>query len=273
LRAAWPYALAVVVVPLAVTVPWRVWFGRRSLSGGGPESGPLALFDHLDRVGPSLRLVLETIADPGLWSLVFVIAILSVAAALVAGERRVAVFALAFTVLACAGFTWVEWSFPSLPLTKTGALNPIPRLVGAALVPLGLVVPVLLSRALPQPRAASPRLAGATAIVAVAALAYPVAVLAVDGMPRFPSRDDCAALADPPADGAFLAVYDHTASLADALATRDRLVEMGFVGAEVRSDGCGRWEIANPDVVTVEQARGHAEDAARAGYTLRLERQ
>jgi hypothetical protein len=31
--------------------------------------------------------------------------------------------------------------------------------------------------------------------------------------------------------------------------------------------------VANPSVVTVEQAQGHAEDAARAGYTLRLEAQ
>ena len=103
-------------------------------------------------------------------------------------------------------------------------------------------------------------------------LAYPATVLAFSGAPRFPSRDDCAALASPVEDGSFLAVYERRESLRAALETRDRLLAMGFTGTEVRSDGCGRWEVANPSVVTVDQARGHAEDARRAGFELRLER-
>ena len=144
-RTTWPLVAALAIVPFLVTVPWRVWFTRRSLPGDGPEAGPLALLHDLDRILPSLRLVLETIADPALWSLIFAVALLSVAAALLAGERRVATFSLAFLVLATAGFVWVMWSFPTLPLTKVGALNPIPRLVGSALVPLGLLVPILLT--------------------------------------------------------------------------------------------------------------------------------
>ena len=278
LRTIWPWALALVVVPFAVTVPWRVWFTRRSLPGDGPESGPLALFDHLDRVLPSVRLVLETMADPVLWSVIFVIAVLTVVAALFSGERRISVFALTFLVLATAGFVWVMWSFPTLPLTKTGALNPIPRLVGAALVPLALVVPILLTevlrRTLPENGdAPTARLRAFTVgTAAVLVLAYPATVLAFSGAPRFPSRDDCAALASPVEDGSFLAVYERHESLRAALETRARLLEMGFTGTEVRSDGCGRWEVANPSVVTVDQARGHAEDARRAGFDLRLER-
>jgi hypothetical protein len=277
-RSAWPYAAALVVVPFLATVPWRIWFTRRSLPGDGPEAGPLALLDHLDRVLPSTRLVLETSADPALWSVILAVSILSVAAALFAGERRLSVFALAFLVLTTAGFVWVMWSFPTLPLTKTGALNPIPRLVGAALVPLALVVPVLLTevadRAVPwRGRDPSPRLRAVTlGSLALVVLAYPASVLALSGAPRFPSRADCAAPASPPQDGQFLAVYRHTGSLRQALEDRDRLLAMGFSGAEVRSDGCGRWEVANPSVVTVDQARGHAEDARRAGYELRLER-
>jgi hypothetical protein len=279
LRTIWPWALALVVVPFAVTVPWRVWFTRRSLPGDGPEAGPLALFDHLDRVLPSVRLVLEAMADPVLWSVIFVVGVLTVVAALFSGERRISVFALTFLVLATAGFVWVMWSFPSLPLTKTGALNPIPRLVGAALVPLALVVPILLTevvrRTVPESGGGVPtaRLRASTvATAAVLVLAYPAAVLAFSGAPRFPSRDDCAALASPVEDGSFLAVYERHESLRAALETRDRLLEMGFTGTEVRSDGCGRWEVANPSVVTVDQARGHAEDARRAGFDLRLER-
>jgi hypothetical protein len=278
LRTSWPYAFAVVAVPFAVTVPWRVWFTRRSLPGDGPEAGPLALLDHLDRILPSTRLVLETIADPTLWSVIFVVSILAVVASLASGERRVSVFTLSFLVLATAGFVWVMWSFPTLPLTKTGALNPIPRLVGAALVPLALVVPVLLTGVLrrnvaERSVAPTPRLRMITlGTAALVVLAYPAAVLAWSGAPRFPSRDDCAALASPVEDGAFLAVYDRSESLRNALATRDRLLAMGFSGTEARSDGCGRFEVANPSIVTVDQARGHAEDARRAGFELRLER-
>ncbi len=278
LRGSWPYIFAVIAVPLAVTVPWRVWLTRHSFPSEGPEAGPLALLDHLDRVAPALRLVLSTIADPQLWSVIFVITVLAIVAALASGDRRLPVFALVFAALACLGFTWVEWSFPSLPLTKVGALNPIPRLVGAALVPLGLLTPALLTAALGRSRVWSSRVGGGTprpraaaAIVAIAALGYPATVLAFDGVPRFPSRADCAVLANPPADGQFLAVYEHTASLPQALEARDRLTAMGFVGTEVRADGCGRWKVANPSVVTVDQARGHAEDAARAGFDLRLE--
>jgi hypothetical protein len=279
LRGIWPYAAAVVVVPVVVTIPWRVWFTRRSLPGDGPEAGPLELFHHLDRVLPSTRLVLETSADPALWSVILVVSVLSVAAALFAGERRLSVFAAAFLVLATVGFVWVMWSFPTLPLTKTGALNPIPRLVGAALVPLALIAPVLLTevveRTMPMRSVAPTRRLRAVALgcLALVVLAYPASVLALSGTPRFPSRDDCAALASPLEDGRFLAVYQHTGSLRTALESRDHLLAMGFSGAEVRSDGCGRWEVANPSVVTVDQARGHAEDARRAGFELQLERQ
>ena len=278
LRTTWPYVLALVAVPFVVTVPWRVWFTRRSLPGDGPEAGPLALLDHLDRIFPSVRLVLETIADPALWSVIFVVSILAVVAALASGERHVSVFALSFLVFATAGFVWVMWSFPTLPLTKAGALNPIPRLVGAALVPLALVVPVLLTEAFKRTvpkrgHAPTARLRAMTlGSAALVVLAYPAAVLAFSGAPRFPSRDDCAALASPLEDGSFLAVYARRETLRDALETRDRLLTMGFTGAEARSDGCGRWEVANPSVVTVDQARGHAEDARRAGFELRLER-
>ncbi len=252
---------------------------RRSLPGDGPESGPLGLLDNLGRLWPSTSLVLETLADPGIWSVILVVVVLTVVAALVCGERAVASFALAYLVLSALGFVWIMWSFPSLPLTQVGALNPIPRTAGAALVPLALIVPILLTdvarrtridrgRAAPTPRLRALTLASAALVV----LAYPAAVLALGGAPRFPSRSDCAALAEPLEDGSFVAVYEREETLLEATKVRDSLITMGFTGTDVRPDGCGRWEVANPSVVTVEQARGHAEDAKRAGFVLRLEK-
>ncbi len=279
LRLVWPRIVLLAVVPLLATVPWRIWFTHRGLAGDdGPEVGLLGLLDHLGRLWPATTLVLGTLPDPAPWRSIVTVALAALAAALLAGERRLSIYTLALLVLSTLGFVWVMWSFPSLPLTKVGALNPIPRLVGSVLIPVGLIAPILLHEAMARlgfapRRSPSPRLRTAvTAGVIVAALGYPAAVLAIDGMPRFPSSAECARLASPVEDGNFLAVYAHRHSLADAVAVRDDLLRQGFVGAEARPDGCGSWEVANPSVVTVEQAQGHAEDARRAGYTLRLER-
>ena len=276
-RLVWPRLVLLAVVPLLATLPWRVWFTHRGLPGNGPEVGPLDLFDHLDRLWPATTLVLGTLPDPAPWRSIVTVALAALAAALLAGERRLSIYTLSFLVLAALGFVWVMWSFPSLPLTKVGALNPIPRLVGSALIPAGLLAPILLREAMVRlgfvpRRSPSPRLRTVvTAGVAVAALAYPAAVLALEGLPRFPSRAECARLAAPVQDRNFLAVYAHRRSLGEAVSVRDSLLGQGFVGVEARPDGCGSWEVVNPTVITVEQARGHAEDARRAGYTLRLE--
>jgi hypothetical protein len=277
-RAVWPRLALLAIVPVVVPLPWRAWFMYHGLPSDGPELGPIGLLHHLDRAWPSLTLVLSTLPDPVPWRSVVAVAVMAVAASLLVGERKASVFTLTLLVVSTLAFAWVMWSFPSLPLTKVGALNPIPRLVGAALVPAGLLVAVLLDAAVTRldlvpSREASPRLRrGVVAAVVVVALGYPASVLAVEGMPRFPSRADCARLAAPPTDGGFLAVYAHTTSFAEATDIRDSLLAEGFVGAEARPDGCGAWEVANPTVQTLEQARGHAEDARRAGYTLRLER-
>jgi hypothetical protein len=59
--------------------------------------------------------------------------------------------------------------------------------------------------------------------------------------------------------------------LREATAIRDRLVAAGFVDAQVRGDGCGRWKVVNPGVETLEQARGHVADARRFGVDPELE--
>jgi hypothetical protein len=107
-------------------------------------------------------------------------------------------------------------------------------------------------------------------VVAVA-LAYPVAVLAVDGRPRFPSRDDCSDRITEPVPP-FEVVYVRSPSLAQARAARDRLVSLGFVDAQTLADGCGRWKVVNLGVQTAQQLRGHLADARRVGYDPWIER-
>jgi hypothetical protein len=276
-RSSWGYAALLGIVPFVVALPWRVWFTRRSLSGEAPEVGVTNLLDYADRIPPASWLVLRSFADVDIWPAVLVVAVVAACAALLAGDRVLPVFALAFLCLAFAGFVWIMWAVPSLPLTQDNALNPISRLVGGALLPVALLCPIMLQRVLdatgwPALPAPTPhRRAAAIAAVVAVAVAYPVAVLAFDGMPRFPSRADCAELAA--SDEAFVLVYDHRARLTAARAVRERLVEVGFGDAEVRADGCGGWEVVNPGVETREQARGHIEDARRVGFEPRLERQ
>ncbi len=77
-------------------------------------------------------------------------------------------------------------------------------------------------------------------IVALPMLAYPVAVLA-DGRARFPTRDECVrpVVDDEPVQ----VVFARLASPDEAAALRDRVVSVGFVGAQTAPDGCGRWVV------------------------------
>jgi len=43
--------------------------------------------------------------------------------------------------------TWITWSFPTLPITKNGALNPITRTTGFIAMVLAGVAPLLLQAA------------------------------------------------------------------------------------------------------------------------------
>jgi hypothetical protein len=105
--------------------------------------------------------------------------------------------------------------------------------------------------------------------VAVAVLAYP-AITAAGGVP-LPTRDECARVATSDADGELELVYGHLDSLVEAQELRDRVVSVGFVGTEVRPDGCGRWKVSYDGIDSFEQGQGTIEEARRAGFDPRVE--
>jgi 4-amino-4-deoxy-L-arabinose transferase-like glycosyltransferase len=268
--------LLVGATALLVSLPWRVWFTRRALPSDAPEAGRLGLFDHVDRLWPSTSLVLRTLGDPEHWSVLLVFAILALLASWRTGHPEETALLGCFLALSVVAFIWVEWAFPSLPLTQVAALNPIVRLCGAALLPAALCAPLLLQRALDETKAAvsQPVAAGARALAVGAVLAlaaaYPLAVLAANGLPRFPDRDECVDVLAVPSEP-FELVYDRRDSLLAARSVHERLVGAGFVDAEIRGDGCGRWKVVNDGVETLEQAEGHVADARRVGFSPRLE--
>ncbi len=127
-----------------VSLPWRIWFESRGIGGEGPETGLFGFLGHLDRGWPSVRLTLDVLFDWSMWYLVMPLALVAVAAAVLARSYRLALFAAVFIVLAVLAFSWTTWSFPSIPITKNGALNPIGRLSGSLVVALAGLLPLLL---------------------------------------------------------------------------------------------------------------------------------
>jgi hypothetical protein len=146
-RRTWPPLILASLAALATTIPWRIFLAVRDLSGGGPEAGGTGLLSHADRAWPSLRLSLSTLFDFDIWLLAIPLALVAIIAAFASGARQIPGYCLVVCGLSVAGFTWVVWSFPSLPITKNAALNPIVRLSGSLVFVMSALVPLLLAAA------------------------------------------------------------------------------------------------------------------------------
>ena len=112
------------------------------------------------------------------------------------------------------------------------------------------------------------RFAVAAAVVLVPLLGYPLVTLA-GGSPHFPGHDKCVR---PAVEGQAVDVvfgrFDHPDAAADFL---ERVVGVGFVGTQVRGDGCGRWKVALENVPSVEIGREVQEEAATVDLEPTLE--
>jgi hypothetical protein len=146
-RLLWPRLLFAVALAVALTVPWRVFLLVHDLSRGGAEAGGSGLFKHADRAWPSLRLAVSAMFDYDIWLVVAPLMLLAIGAAAVAGATRLAAYATLLVGLALAAFAWVTWAFPSLPITKEAAVNPIVRLTGSLAFASTALIPPLLAAA------------------------------------------------------------------------------------------------------------------------------
>jgi hypothetical protein len=109
-----------------------------------------------------------------------------------------------------------------------------------------------------------PRFAPWVAVV-VAALAYPLAVLAFAGAPDFPSRDDC--VLAPTDKGEYEVVFGYSDSELEARELRDRALAVGFQGAEIARNGCGRVKVFVDDI----PSREVGEEVIREARTVDLD--
>lgn len=108
-------------------------------------------------------------------------------------------------------------------------------------------------------------------VVAIAALGYPLAVLAFAGTPDFPSRADC--VLAPTGDGEYQVVFGYSDSELEARELRDRVLAVGFQGAEVARNACGRVKVFVDDVPSREVGEEVIREARTVGLEPTLERE
>ena len=261
-RHSWRPLLLAGGTAFVLTLPWRIWFNAEGIPSDRPETGYLGSFRHLDRVWPSLRLVLRTLFDNDLWPFVAALGVAAIVLAALAGASRLAVYGATFLVAAVAACAWAIWSNTSLSFSEDDSLNPIVRLTGTTILSLAVLTPLLLQlawsgsgpRGVRARRPASPgpdalvwRSLGAWAIVLLGVLSHPGSMLlgyAGSGLPgeapAFPSHADCVAHASEAAGGRLVGYTD---SYPEAFELRRRAVSSGLRNVEVRRDGCGRVRV------------------------------
>jgi len=109
----------------------------------------------------------------------------------------------------------------------------------------------------------------AAAVVAVPLLAYPL-VVGADGV-RFPSSEDCVRIAAAGETAELDLVFGRRDTPDEAQELLDEVVGVGYVDAEVRPDGCGRWTVLYDGIDSYAQGASSAAEARAAGLEASLE--
>lgn len=98
---------------------------------------------------------------------------------------------------------------------------------------------------------------------------YPLLVGA-DGAP-FPSPDDCVRLAPPGSTEPLDLVFGRRDTPGEAERLLERVRAVGYVDAEVRLEGCGRWEVLYDGITSYPQGASSVAEARGAGLDAWLE--
>jgi hypothetical protein len=109
----------------------------------------------------------------------------------------------------------------------------------------------------------------AVLVVAIPLLAYPALVLA-DGA-RLPSRDDCVRVAPTGSTEPLDLVFGRRDTPQAAEELLEQVVAVGYVDAELRADGCGRWKVLYDGITSYDQGLESRAEARRAGLEADLE--
>ena len=111
---------------------------------------------------------------------------------------------------------------------------------------------------------------GAALLVLVCVVGYALVAVAA-GSPRFPTRQECAR---PAVEGQSVDVtYGRFDDLASANELVTKLDGVGFVGAAVELDACGRWKVSYDGIESIAQGEALAEQVREAGFDARVEQE
>ena len=144
-RAVWQPLVAAAIAVFALAIPWRLWYRSQGIGGEAPTDAGLG--GSLDRALDSLRLSADVLFDTTLWSVVPVVALVALAAALVWGDRRLAAFLGSLLAVVFVGGAWVTYSYVDVPITAEESVNPIVRYTGAIVLLAAVSTPLLLASA------------------------------------------------------------------------------------------------------------------------------
>lgn len=103
----------------------------------------------------------------------------------------------------------------------------------------------------------------------VALLGYSLLALA-GGAPRFPTRAECVTPATGDAPD-LQVVYGRFDDLVAAETLLADVTRIGFVGAELELDNCGRWKVFYDGIESFAQGQALAEQVREAGFDARVE--
>lgn len=140
----WRELTALVLVPVAAIVPWRVWLDANGIPENsglrlGDLVSPSYLADRLDRLGSALRELPPVLLDFDRWLLTVPLVVIA-ASLLVRRRPELAAYVVGTLVLGFFGFVMVYWasSYPLDWYIDTTAERIVSSLTvfGAALFPL-----------------------------------------------------------------------------------------------------------------------------------------
>jgi hypothetical protein len=273
-RTAWPALGVSAAVVVAVALPWRLWYVTHDVAGEGPGDG-FVQEDRFDLLWPAVRRALAVFWDTGYWNVVVPVALGALVVAALARVTTMVVYFATLLGLVVLGGVWATWVFSQTGPGLVLGGNFIIRFMGPAALLFGAAAPLLLSAAWPTPdvpRASAPtkrRVGLATAIVALPLLAYPAVTLA-GGAPHFPTRDECSQVATSDAPDLEV-VYGRFEDRPDADELLAALTRVGFVGAEIELDACGRWKVRYDGIDSLAQGEALAAQVREAGFEARVE--
>lgn len=272
-RRRWPLLIVAAAAALATTVPWRLWLRAHdvvadSVAPSGVVGGSVGDGDVWKGVG----VVLHYLFAYGYWSIAPWVGLIMLVAGVAIGPRRVAAFAGIALLPVIVAMVWrVLWYGGQNDPKAT----PIPRLAVVFSMMLLAVSPRIASELLRfDPRGICSRVIdsldragarlGRAGVVGIAVA--PAAVFLLLGLVRGDYGFIADRCAPPVREGQPVAVvFGYPDSYAQAVALRDSVVKVGFVGTATGFDQCGRLRVALTGVPSPKIGREMQVEARPVG--------